>query len=72
MARLLRRFLLYGAALSVGILGAQTQFGFVALQVQQLLGVEGSAPLPDIGRRERVYFIEEKKKSALLCNDAAE
>lgn len=40
------RFLLYRAALSVGIFGAQTQFRFVVFQVKQLLGVERSTSLP--------------------------
>lgn len=40
------RFLLYRAALSVGIFGAQTQFSFVVFQVKQLLGVERSTTLP--------------------------
>lgn len=39
-------FLLYTAALSVGIFGAKTQFSFVVFQVQQLLGVECSTTLP--------------------------
>lgn len=40
------RFLLYTAALSIGIFGAQTQFRFVAFKVKQLLGVERSTTLP--------------------------
>lgn len=39
------RFLLYAAALSVGVFGAQTQFGLVILQVLQLLGIQCSTTL---------------------------
>lgn len=44
---MLWRFLLYTAALSIGIFGAQTQFRFVVFQVEQLLGVERSTTLSD-------------------------
>lgn len=44
---MLWRFLLYTAALSVGVFGAQTQFRFVVFQVEQLLGVERSTALSD-------------------------
>lgn len=44
--KLQSRFLLDAAVLSIGIFEAQTQFGFVAFQVEQLLGVKGSATPP--------------------------
>lgn len=47
------RFLLYTAALSVAVFGAQTQFRFIAFKVKQLLGVERPATLPDDTKKGR-------------------
>lgn len=57
------RFLLYGAALSVCIFGAQTQFRFVVFQVKQLLGVERSTALPDNINETQETFKEMSEKN---------
>lgn len=62
------RFLLYTAALSVGVFGAQTQFSFVVFQVKQLLRVEGSTTLPDMkktlsSKQEAIFKLKKQQKN---------
>lgn len=64
---MLWRFLLYTAALSVGVFGAQTQFRFVVFQVEQLLWVERSTTLSDNMRETKRdsltnYMLEQSRE----------
>lgn len=66
-SKLQGRFLLDAAVLSVGVFEAQTQFRFVALQVEQLLGVEGSATPP--GKEIRFHSEQEAAQERVRRSD---
>lgn len=70
-----RRPLLCAATLPVGIFDSEAHFGFVAFQVLQLLGVEGSVTFPSVkvaavvltASANKNKMTIKKKKSFKVC-----